>query len=312
MTTNAHIERILELARQNDLNISPNDVEMNESGLDFLAVFGHTASGDAWVIREPRRPDVVASAVYERKVLKLIQERLPIAVPDWQICTPELIAYPRLIGTPAATINPETNNYDWVIDPQSLPAIFIETLAGTLAALHGIDHETAAEAGVRVKQPREVRRELSDRMDEIKRIFGVSESLWQRWQAWLADDSYWPQHSSLIHGDLHPGHIVIDPDGRVTGLLDWTEAEVADPASDFTIYCAAFGESGLETLLEQYEKAGGQLWPRMTEHIVELLAAYPVLIASFAMKSGLEEYLAMARHALGVNEFGDEIPSQEQ
>lgn len=309
MTTNARIERILELARQHDLNISSTNAEINESGLDFFAVFGQTDNGEAWVIREPRRPDVVASAIYERNVLKLIQERLPVAVPDWRICTPELIAYPRLNGTPAATINPEASNYDWVIDPQSPPEVFIETLARAMAALHAIDHETAYEAGARVKQPREVRRDLTDKMDEIQRIFGVSEALWQRWQAWLADDSYWPQHSSLIHGDLHPGHIVIDSDGRVTGLLDWTEAKVADPASDFTIYCAAFGESGLEKLLEQYEKAAGKVWPRMREHIVEMLAAYPILIASFAMKSGLEEYLAMARHALGVNEFGEELPS---
>jgi macrolide phosphotransferase len=146
-------------------------------------------------------------------------------------------------------------------------------------------------------------------MDEIRRIFGVAEALWQRWQAWLADDSYWPPHSALVHCDLHPGHIVLDPEGRVTGLLDWTEAEVADPASDFAIYFAAFGESGLTALLEQYEQAGGKTWPRMKDHIIEQMAAYPVLIASFAMKSGLEEYLVMARHALGVNEFGEELPS---
>lgn len=308
MPANAHVERILELARRNGLNISPSSVEMNESGLDFLAVFGCTDNGEDWVIREPRRPDVVASAVYERNALKLIQKRLPVTVPDWRIFTPELIAYPRLPGTPAATINSEANNYDWVIDPHSPPEAFIETLAEAMAALHGIDHETASEAGLRVKQPREVRRALADRMDEIKRIFGVSEVLWDRWQAWLADDGYWPTHSSLIHGDLHPGHIVIDSDGRVTGLLDWTEAEVADPASDFTIYYAAFGEPGLEKLLEHYEKAGGRVWPRIREHIAELLAAYPVLIATFAMKSGLEEYLAMARRSLGVNEFGEELP----
>lgn len=148
-------------------------------------------------------------------------------------------------------------------------------------------------------------------MREIKRIFGVSQALWERWQSWLADDTFWPTHSALVHGDLHPGHIVVDPAGRVTGLLDWTEAEVADPALDFSIHYALFGESGLSDLLDRYEKAGGLVWPRMREHIGEWVAAYPVLIASFALKSGLEEYMAMARASLGVNEQGEELPSQE-
>jgi macrolide phosphotransferase len=64
------------------------------------------------------------------------------------------------------------------------------------------------------------------------RIFGVSQAFWERWQSWLADDSFWSNHSAFVHGDLHPGHIVDDPERCVTGLLDWTEAEVADPATD--------------------------------------------------------------------------------
>ncbi|RED54403.1 macrolide 2'-phosphotransferase [Cohnella lupini] len=309
-TENLIIKNILDLAARSGLNVVAESAEVNESGLDFLAVFAKTEDGESWVIRQPRRSDVVESAAYERKVLKVVQPYLPVAVPDWRICTPELIAYPRLEGQPAATINPEAMNYDWIIDPQAPPEAFIQSLAESIVALHGIDPAIAETAGVRVKQPADVRRILSDRMDEVKRVFGVSESLWQRWQAWLAEDSYWPPHSSFIHGDLHPGHIVVDSDGKVTGLLDWTEGEVADPASDFTVYYAAFGELGLDRLLAEYKKAGGTTWPRMKNHIVELYAAYPVLIAIFALKSGLEEYVSMARSSLGVNEYGEELPPQ--
>jgi macrolide phosphotransferase len=244
-------------------------------------------------------------------VLKVVHDLLPVEVPDWRICTPELIAYPRLEGQPAATINPEAKNYDWVIDPLAPPPVFVQSLAEALAALHGIGPIAAEEVGVRVKQPKEVRRYLSDKMDEVKRVFGVSEALWQRWQAWLADDTYWPPHSSMIHGDLHPGHIVVDSEGKVTGLLDWTEGEVADPASDFTVFLVAFGDTVLDSLLAEYEKAGGKTWPRLKDHIVELVAAYPVLIALFALKSGLEEYISMARSSLGVDENGEELPPRQ-
>lgn len=40
----------------------------------------------------------------------------------------------------------------------------------------------------------------------------------------------------------------------------------------------------------------------MKEHIIELNAASPVAIAEFAIISGMEEYLQMAKQELGVAE----------
>jgi hypothetical protein len=133
------VDHILSTAQQNGLEIDSTDVKINESGVDFLAVFAKTKDGVLWVLRAPRRPDVVESAAYEKKVLDLIASRLPVAVPNWQVHTPELIAYPMLEGTPAATINPEAKNYDWYMNQESLPAEFVRSLAEAMAALHGID-----------------------------------------------------------------------------------------------------------------------------------------------------------------------------
>jgi aminoglycoside phosphotransferase (APT) family kinase protein len=36
----------------------------------------------------------------------------------------------------------------------------------------------------------------------------------------------------LVHGDLSPGNLVIGPDGRLAGLIDWEMARAADPAVD--------------------------------------------------------------------------------
>ncbi|AJK64041.1 hypothetical protein KHU1_0071 [Bacillus amyloliquefaciens KHG19] len=41
---------------------------------------------------------------------------------------------------------------------------------------------------------------------------------------------------------MHPPHILIGENQRVTGLLDWTEAKVADPAKDFVLYQVILGE----------------------------------------------------------------------
>lgn len=71
-----------------------------------------------------------------------------------------------------------------------------------------------------------------------------------------------------------------------------------------------FGEEALSDLLAHYEKAGGRVWPRIVDHIAETMAASPLQIAAFALRSGLEEYMEMARATLGVDENRNEIAQE--
>ncbi|MGG3308871.1 macrolide 2'-phosphotransferase MphI [Paenibacillus lautus] len=295
------IQEMLEIAGKHGVNLNPEGIEMTESGMDFLVGFAEEAgTGARWILRKPRRSDVLERAGNEARVLKLIPSYLPVDVPDWRIYTPELIAYPLLSGEPAASVSSE--GYAWNMDHENPGDEFVRSLAETLVSLHGIDHDAARAAGLRVKSPQEVREETARNMEDIKSRLGVSDALWERWQKWLEEDSYWPTHSALIHGDLHPPHILIDERVQVTGLLDWTESEVASPAKDFVLYYAIYGEHNLRVLLDRYKQAGGKVWPRMFDHIVEQHAAYPVLIAQFALLTGQEEYMTMARNALGLTE----------
>ncbi|MCR8844561.1 macrolide 2'-phosphotransferase [Paenibacillus sp. SC116] len=296
------VEEMVALAEKHGIRLQSEEVEINESGMDFLVAFAVDTDGVKWVLRKPRRSDVLERADNEHRVLKLLQQQLPVAVPDWRVYTPELIAYPLLNGIPAAGINVEVRNYEFNMDHENPPPQFVDSLAQALVALHSIDHDAAREAGLRVKSPAEARETLAHNMEKVKKEIGVSEELWERWQKWIADDSYWPTHSVLVHGDLHPPHIIIDEQQRVTGLLDWTEAEVTNPGTDFVLYCAVFGEERLAEFLTRYEEAGGRVWPRMKDHIVEQLTTYPVLLGLFALTSGDKEVMNMARAALGVAE----------
>jgi len=213
-----------------------------------------------------------------------------------------LIAYPRLEGVPSATIDPEAQQYVWEIDEKNLPEAFVDTLAASLAALHAIGTDDAMSEGIRISTPTEARTDFREKMEWVYRNYDVSDSLWTRWQRWMGDDSYWPTFSTVVHGDLHPGHLLIDGRGHVTGLLDWTEGEVSDPSIDFQIYYAIFGVSGLSELLDRYERKGGRVWARMAKHIMERYAAYPVLIAVFAEKINSDEYRQYAQSMLGIKE----------
>ncbi|WP_028563208.1 macrolide 2'-phosphotransferase [Paenibacillus pinihumi] len=301
MHSNEHLavmEEMLAAARKHGLELNKAGMEINETGMDFLVAFATDHEGSRWVLRKPRREDVWERAENEHKVLKLVSRLLPVNVPDWRIFSPELIAYPLLAGHPVATVDLAAGGYAWKYEQQSLKELFFDSLAGALAALHGIQHEAAAEAGLRVNSPAEAREGFARNVTEVQEHFTVPAKLLKRWEAWLATDSYWPDYSVLNHGDLHPPHIVVDENQRVSGLLDWTESEVGDPGKDFAIYFALFGDEGLRDLLQRYEKAGGRVWPRMPEHIAEQWAAYPAVVAKFALTTGKEADLEMAKGML--------------
>lgn len=286
------------LAEQNGLRIRKDSMEINESGMDFRVAFAMDENGQKWVLRQPRRGDVWQRAENERHVLGVVKEHLSVKVPDWRIYTPELIAYPLLDGAPIAVVDPAGGGYAWRFPQEGLSDVFFDSLAAALVQLHGIDASEAVQGGVRSKTPREVRQEFAANMEQIKQSFTVPERLAERWENWVSTDHFWPEHVTFNHGDLHPPHIIVDHTQRVTGLIDWTEAEIADPGKDFVIYYGLFQDDGLRDLLKRYEKAGGRTWPRMFEHIREQWAAYPVLVAKFALITGEESTMEMARGML--------------
>ncbi|QUH25796.1 macrolide 2'-phosphotransferase [Serpentinicella alkaliphila] len=294
-------EEVVEIAKKHGLKIKEDILKFNESGLDFQVVFAIDLEGNEWVLRFPRREDVMSKTIMEKKALDLVNRYITtFEAPNWSIYTGELIAYKRLNGYPAGTIDHEIQNYIWKIDINNVPHSFHQTLGRVLAKLHSIPREEAKEAGLVVYTPEEVRQLMKKRMETVKAKFGVGEALWNRWQMWLNNDKLWPKETGFIHGDIHAGHTLIDNNANVTGLIDWTEAKVADVSNDFVFQYKAFGEEGLESLIIAYKEAGGYHWPKMKDHIIELVAAYPVDIAEFAITSSLEEYEQLAKQTLEV------------
>ncbi|MBD1836118.1 macrolide 2'-phosphotransferase [Cyanobacteria bacterium FACHB-472] len=295
-------QEVLELAHKHNLTIQEGSLQFNESGLDFQVVLATDTNGERWILRLPRRLDVQKSVDKEKRTLELIAPLLCVEVPRWTICTDELIAYRALNGVPTGTIDSEAKAYVWEIDAANPPNQFHESLAWGIASVHQVSIADAQAIGLPIETAEAARVVMQQRMDAVKSEFGVGEELWNRWQSWLQKDEVWPKETVLTHGDLHAGHILIDAIAQVTGFIDWTEAAVADPARDFVAHYHTFGEDALNKLVSAYAKAGGCVWPKMTEHVIELTASSPIAIAEFALKSGLDEYKQMARQSLGVSD----------
>ncbi|HVK76644.1 MAG TPA: macrolide 2'-phosphotransferase [Kofleriaceae bacterium] len=292
------VDALLAAARAAGLDLTTTATELDTTGLDFLVVHAHDAAGVPWIVRTPRRPDVVVAAAREARVLALVAPRLPVAVPDWRVHTDDVIAYPRLPGTPAVTIDAAGGPTWNLIDPAAPSDAFLDGFAAAVAALAAIPTADAAQAGVPVHTIADTRAAFARAADATRAALAPSDATWARWQRWLADDASWPTHAALVHGDLHPGHLLLDDGGRLTGVLDWTEAHIGDPSIDLAMFVGCFGRPALERLLPRLVARGLPTWPRLVDHCVERWHAFPVLGAEWALRTGNDAVLAHARSHL--------------
>jgi aminoglycoside 2''-phosphotransferase len=66
------------------------------------------------------------------------------------------------------------------------------------------------------------------------------------WRAFLDDDRHFRFEPVLLHGDLSPEHILVDLERTaITGVIDFGDAVVGDPAGDFGGFDAAFRQAAL-------------------------------------------------------------------
>ena len=208
-----------------------------------------------WIYRIPRRPEGGARLRKEAALLPQLGPTLPLRVPRfervWRGETPPtiIVAYRKLPGRPlprAAFV-------------ASRRAETAAAVGGFLTALHRFPVRRAASLGVPGGGPGVWRREHEGIIAWIRReAFPLLTSRERRWamdlcEGFLADASNFRFHPVLLHRDLGKEHVLQDPAShRLTGVLDWGDASIGDPALDFTGLLADFGEAAARSVLRAY------------------------------------------------------------
>ena len=194
----------------------------------------------------------------------------------------------------------------WNIDPANPSDVFLDSLAGALVALQAIPVEEARAAGL-PDEPLAAQRETYARaIAATREALRPSPKRLARWQAWLDGDT-WPAHQAVGHGDLHPGHLLLDEHGAVSGILDWTEGLLGDPSVDLAMCYGCYGAAVFERLLASFVRQGGISWPGIAEHAALRWDFFPVLGAEYALRTSNAAVLEHARGYLA----GDEAPAAE-
>ncbi|MGH1525174.1 aminoglycoside phosphotransferase family protein [Leifsonia sp. L25] len=180
--------------------------------------------GDAYAVRIPRREVAAHLIEHEQQLLPGIAARVRARVPA-----------PIRVGLPSDLFPWSWSIVEWIdgVDGASVGA---EERAGVAEALAEFVGELAVPApdaprnpvrGVPLASRREVvatrLRSLSGRMEVA--------ALEQAWREALAAPA-WDGPPLLLHGDLHPGNLLLTPEGGLAAVIDFGDVTSGDPATD--------------------------------------------------------------------------------
>ncbi|WNV88753.1 aminoglycoside phosphotransferase family protein [Umezawaea sp. Da 62-37] len=214
--------------------------------VDRVALLGAGQDNVAWevngelVVRFAKAPDPVETD-REARLLAKVAEVSPLPVPTPVFSVPEsgCLVYRKLPGSPLLGLS----------GPPAVPlgAVF----GGYLAALHAVPVERMAD------------------------VVGVDDDPLPQWLSEAAElyapDTIPPVHRGPVesflsaappltrsakvfsHNDLGVEHVLVDARSwTVTGVIDWTDAALCDPAYDFGLLYRDLGPAALDAALAAY------------------------------------------------------------
>jgi aminoglycoside 2''-phosphotransferase len=198
----------------------------------------------------------------ETCLLPLLHEQLHVAVPAPAFTGRRddtgaaLMGYPLLPGTP--------------LEPGVLEALptatqerLLAQLAASLRRLHTLPLPALRACGVPVRDPLPHLTEIIARA-RVTLWPRLKAPVWQYYEALVEEYARAPQlqryQPALLHGDLSPDHVLADLDqGRLTGLIDFGDAWIGDPAWDLIYLLEDHGLPLLQRFLTHYAPQDQQL-----------------------------------------------------
>ena len=170
---------------------------------------------DHWLDRTARRPEVAGLLEVEARLMPRLAPRLPLTVPvPVRLDTdPPRFRHVLVPGSP--------------VDRDRLGADDGRRVGEFLRALHDVPESTWAGSGIGTD---------AERVPALEQMAGqvvplLPADLRDEGRALLERCRAASRHRVLRHGDLGPEHLLA-VDGRVSGVIDWTDVALGDPALD--------------------------------------------------------------------------------
>lgn len=204
------------------------------------------ADGGSWIVRAPRDAATGAALMAESELLRILsRENLPFA-----LAVPA--GFATLEDGGPAVIHRALPGRELDLATLRPGPGLAASLGTSIAALHEVSVDAVAALDLPTYDAAECRTRLLAELDELAASRRVPTVLLRRWEEALEDVRSWRFRPVLVHGDLVSDRVLVEP-GRVTGVIDFANAHVGDPALDLGWLVAAAPEDALESILEAYD-----------------------------------------------------------
>lgn len=215
--------------------LAPVQIELLGQGWDNQVFL---VNGD-WAFRFPRRDEALELQANEWRLLPWLVDQLPLPIPKpvrWcEASAPfpwPFYGHRLLPGRTACTFRLNTQQRKRLVNP----------IARFLRCLHRVDvsaalaHGAVADSFGRYDLNKR-RRQFSERLlvlerdglfahrSDAEKLFDAS---WQAGQSALAE-------RAVVHGDLYVRHLLLDEDAALSGIIDWGDVHVGNPATDLAL-----------------------------------------------------------------------------
>jgi len=265
------VDEQLRLRVQERLGLDVDSIVRIDHGWDSVAY----DINDSWIVRVPRRAEVRAALRQEAELLPRLAPELPAPVPVVSVFEGDqtfFAVHRKLPGRPL----------------RSAELVVARDLGRFLGVLH-------CSATAKEVLPETTSRDwldsqaaFADRCKAVLALMDRDERL--RAQALFDRHLSRPPHFELVpvQGDLGPDHILWS-DEHLTGVIDWSDARIDDPALDFAWLLYGCTKDFAETVLETYSAEGGDVDPTFRERALYFHRLGPWHQVVFGLERGRPE-----------------------
>ena len=207
------------------------------------------------IFRFPKNDDWARDLLrQEIRVLELINDKVTLDIPRYDIVTDAFVSYPLIQGEPLY-------GWDLLRLSENQQDSLAEKLAEFLTEMHGVPLDSVRAAGIgdsNVNRPRDVwMRLLSDVQRELFPHMMPHSRHWvaAHFEPLLRDEHFMDYNPVLMNGDIPCDHLLWNKtEAKLTGVIDFGTAGIGDPAADYACVIYNYGETFL-TRMARYDPA---------------------------------------------------------